>query len=82
MRCSLDEARGSKMTRETRSARAGRSETLLAGVLRRVLSRVLSRVPKKRGVVCGGFAAAATSYANVRASFSPNHHSKQSSRAF
>jgi hypothetical protein len=30
-----------------------------------------------RGVVCGGFAAADTSYVIVRASFAPIHHSKQ-----
>jgi len=34
-------------------------------------------MPIYRGVVCGGFAAADTSYVIVRASFSPIRHSKQ-----
>jgi len=46
MHCSSDEARGSKMARATRSAHAGRRETLLCGVL---IRSAKSKVPRTLG---------------------------------
>jgi len=65
------------MTQETGKRPNGAAAAILAVSSPRTDARAYLK-----GFVCGGLAAAVTSYANVRASLSPNRHSTQSSRAF
>ena len=66
-----------QMTKETGKRPAG-----AAAALHAVYGPRDIRVDHYEGIPRLGVAAADTSYATVRASFSPNRHSKQSSRAF
>jgi hypothetical protein len=61
-----------QMTQEMGTQPNGAPAAILAVPFPRVDTNALIR-----GVVCGGFAAADTSYVIVRASFSPIRHSKQ-----
>jgi len=60
------------MTQETGKRPNGAAAAILAVPLPRIDANAYNR-----GIVCGGFAAADTSYVIVRASLAPIHHSKQ-----